>query len=231
MNPWTVTTWNVHGSARPPIDALAEVIATESPDVVAVQEIRAGQARALARALAMRRVWALKHYPYTRLLFWTGEGLALLSPHGLSGVGHAELSLRQRRWSHRRRITVWCDVERDGERLRIYDTHLDAEPDVHERRAQAARLAHLIGTHAVAPVVIAGDLNDDTDATVIDALPGIEHVDPIPPSNPSIAPTQRLDHVLLPPDARAVSVTVPGGGADWAALSDHLPVTVRFTVG
>jgi len=27
-----------------------------------------------------------------------------------------------------------------------------------------------------------------------------------------------------------VSVTVPAGGATWAAISDHLPVTVRFTL-
>jgi endonuclease/exonuclease/phosphatase family metal-dependent hydrolase len=231
MTTWTITTWNVHGSTRPSIDALAEAISTESPDVVAVQEIRACQARSLARTLAMRRVWALKHFPYSPLVFWAGEGLALLSPHRLSDAGHVELSLNQRPWDYRRRIALWCDVERDGERLRVYDVHLDSEPDVHERRAQASRLAHLVATHAAPRVVIAGDLNDDTDTAVIDALPGIEHVDPLPPTNPATVPTKRLDHVLMPPDATAVSVTVPGGGDAWAELSDHLPVTARFTLG
>jgi endonuclease/exonuclease/phosphatase family metal-dependent hydrolase len=43
-------------------------------------------------------------------------------------------------------------------------------------------------------------------------------------------PAQLLDHVLLPAAATDVSVSVPRGGTDWAAISDHLPVTVRFSI-
>ena len=49
-------------------------------------------------------------------------------------------------------------------------------------------------------------------------------------SNPSEAPTQALDHVLLPENAVDVEVDAPAGGEQWAAISDHLPVTVRFTL-
>ena len=79
------------------------------------------------------------------------------------------------------------------------------------------------------PAIVAGDFNDADDPTIIDALPGVEHVVPSN-SNPSGQPTQLLDHVLLPADAIDVSVGVPAGGTDWAAISDHLPVTVRFTL-
>jgi endonuclease/exonuclease/phosphatase family metal-dependent hydrolase len=41
---------------------------------------------------------------------------------------------------------------------------------------------------------------------------------------------QVLDHVLLPPDARDVDTVVPEGGAWWASLSDHLPVTCRSSL-
>ena len=41
---------------------------------------------------------------------------------------------------------------------------------------------------------------------------------------------KRLDHVLLPPEAESVTVSVPGGGGHWPEISDHLPVTVRFTM-
>ena len=61
------------------------------------------------------------------------------------------------------------------------------------------------------------------------SLPGVEHVVPSG-TNPSEQPTQLLDHVLLPADATDVTVSVPGGGTDWAAISDHLPVTVRFAI-
>jgi endonuclease/exonuclease/phosphatase family metal-dependent hydrolase len=46
--------------------------------------------------------------------------------------------------------------------------------------------------------------------------------------NPAAAPTHVLDHVFLMADANNVATTVPAGGAEWAELSDHLPVTVRF---
>ncbi len=226
---WSVTTWNVHGAERPPIDRLAATIAAESPDIAAIQEIRSAQARSLAKALGMKSYWTLKHYPYTRLGCWYAEGLAILSPHALASTGSSELTLGESRSSYMRRIVQWADIDRgDGARVRCYNAHLSSGQAVFERRAEASRLAHLIRTHrSNRPVVIAGDFNDDTDAAVIAALPGVEHLTP-PPSTPSEAPTQTLDHVLLPPDAVDVSVSIPAGGADWAELSDHLPLTVRF---
>ncbi len=79
------------------------------------------------------------------------------------------------------------------------------------------------------PPIVAGDFNDADDPTIIAALPGIEHIAPSN-TNPSLEPRQLLDHVLLPANATGVSVVVPSGGQDWAAISDHLPVTVRFSL-
>jgi endonuclease/exonuclease/phosphatase family metal-dependent hydrolase len=228
---WSVTTWNVHGSARPPIDRLAIAIATQTPDVVAIQEIRSSQARALAAALDMEAGWTRKHFPYTRIMFHTAEGMAILSPHRLGPIDSAELSLGRSSSSYRRRIVQWADITReDGARLRVYNAHLASGQDVYERRAQAARLTSVITKHGSdLPFVIAGDLNDDADVAVVAALPAVEHITPTP-SNPSGAPSQSLDHVLLPADAGDVSSSIPAGGADWAELSDHLPVTVRFAL-
>ena len=47
----TVLTWNLHGSARPDLDAVAEPLRVMAPDVAAVQEVQHGQAIAIARAL------------------------------------------------------------------------------------------------------------------------------------------------------------------------------------
>lgn len=228
---WAVTTWNVHGSTRPPIDALAGALAAQSPDVVAVQEIRSGQARALARALGMGRHWSAKHFPFTRLAFWTAEGLAILSPHDITSTGSTELTLGASRRTYLRRIAQWADIEReDGSLLRVYNVHLSSGDAQFERRAEAARLARLVESHRCEhQVVVAGDLNDDTDLEVIAAMPGVEHLTP-PPTNPSEQPTQTLDHVLLPADARAVALSIPAGGDEWADLSDHLPLTVRFAL-
>lgn len=226
-----MTTWNVHGSARPPIDRLAAAIADQAPDVVAVQEVRASQARALATALRMESGWTRKHYPYSRILYRKAEGMAILTPHGLGSTGSAKLSLGVPSSSFRRRVVQWADVARDdGARLRVYNAHLASGEDVYERRAQAARLARVIADHGDdLPFVIAGDLNDDTDVEVIAALPGVEHLAPSA-SNPSDVPSQTLDHVLLPGGAIEVGTSIPAGGEDWADLSDHLPLTVHFAL-
>ena len=74
-----------------------------------------------------------------------------------------------------------------------------------------------------------GDLNDTGSPEIIALLPGIEVLAP-PPTNPSDRPTASIDHVLVPPEATGVSVSAPAGGPGWAELSDHLPLTVRFTL-
>ena len=78
-------------------------------------------------------------------------------------------------------------------------------------------------------VIVGGDFNDDRDGSVIDLLPGIEHLTP-PPTCPARNPSKVLDHVLLPRTRRACRSPFRPVTTDWAAISDHLPVTVRFTL-
>jgi endonuclease/exonuclease/phosphatase family metal-dependent hydrolase len=226
---WTVTTWNVHGSAKPDTEALADALATESPDVVLLQEVRQSQARQIAERLSMRYTWALKHYPFTPLLKDAAEGLAVMTPHALDAAGHSEISDGRTKWRSTRRIAQWCLVGRpDTSAYRIYNLHLSSGDEGPARRAEAVASNELISAHGdVPPAIVGGDFNDNTDPTIIDALPGIEHMAPLP-THPAQVPRQVIDHVLLPADATEVSTTVPAGGPAWAALSDHLPVTVRF---
>lgn len=229
--PWAVTTWNVHGAEKPDVSGVAAAIRTESPDVVVLQEIRQAQARKLAGALTMRYSWAFKHNPYTRLIASRAEGMAIMTPHSLDAAGHTEISDGRSRRSWRRRIAQWALVGRsDGELIRIYNLHLSPHEDAASRRAEAVRVRGVVAEHGdELPAVVAGDLNDAGDPHIVFALPGIEHVVPAY-TNPSDVPSQVLDHVLMPPEATGVSATVPAGGADWATLSDHLPLTVRFTI-
>ena len=226
---WTVTTWNLRGAGKPDIAAIATAIEVESPDVVVIQEIRKTQASDLARALGMRFTWALKHYPFTPLLKGSAEGMAILTPHALDAAGHSELSVKKSKWTHKRCIALWCLVGRsDALAYRIYNVQLASSGIAADRLAQAIDVAELVKSHGDAlPAIVAGDFNDGTDASIIFALPGVEHIPPSP-TNPADAPTETLDHVLLPAAARNVNTTVPAGSAEWAAISDHLPVTVRF---
>ena len=224
-------TWNVHGSQEPDPQALAAVIRAEAPDVVAVQEIRRGQAEALATALTMRYSWALKHAPYTRLMPSLYEGMSIMTPHAIGAAAHSEISDHVGMRSWRRRIAQWALIGRpDRSLMAVVNLHLSPHDDAESRRSEAQRVGEIVAQIGDdQPTVVAGDFNDADDPTIVDLLPGVEHMEPSP-TNPAGVPTQLLDHVLLPPDAYQVAVTVPAGGDDWAAISDHLPVTVRFSL-
>lgn len=224
-------TWNLHGSARPDIEAATRSIRAQAPDIVVLQEVRKHQAEAIGRALTMRYAWALKHAPYTRAMWWRSEGMAILTPHLLDAVGHTEISDDQPMRSWRRRIAQWALVGRaDRSMAMIYNLHLSPHQDADSRRSEARRVAGIVDEIGDdPPPIVAGDFNDADDPSIIEALPGVEHERPAD-TNPSESPNQLLDHVLLPANATGVSVTVPTGGPEWAAISDHLPVTVRFTL-
>jgi endonuclease/exonuclease/phosphatase family metal-dependent hydrolase len=227
---WTVTTWNLHGSAGPPIASVAARLRPLSSDVVVLQEVQERQAESLADALGMQHHWALKHYPWTPLLRSKAEGMAILTPHELTATGSVSLTPDTSRWTYKHRILVWGLVKRaDHSAYRVYDVHLtggDAAPD---RLAQAQRIAALVAEHGGAPAILAGDLNDHDESAVLDALPGIEG-DSTTPTTPSDAPTRRIDHVLVPDAGKEIVVRVPAGGGEWAALSDHVPVTTTFAL-
>lgn len=228
---WTVLTWNIQGTKHTDLDLIRDVIRAETPDVVVLQEARRPQTAQLAALLAMTSTWTEKHHPFRPLLPGRAEGAALLTPHTLTATGDVEISSAASKRSYKRRVLQWGTVQRaDASAYRVYNAHLSPNDLAAERRAEAAEIARLVASHGDSPpAVVAGDFNDQSEPEIIAALPGIEHV-VSPDTNPADTPVQSLDHVLLPPEAYAVSVSVPGGGDDWAALSDHLPVTVRFTL-
>lgn len=230
-NEWAVLTWNIQGSKPTDLARVADVIAAESPDVVALQEVRRPQAAELADRLAMSSVWNVKHHPWRPLFPRKAEGAALLSPHTLGNTNHAEVSDASSKRNYRRRIVQWALVERaDGSAYRVFNLHLSPHDMHEERRNEAAHISAIARSLTDSPpTIIAGDLNDHGSPEMITLLPGIEAIAP-PPTNPSHAPTDCIDHVLVPPASSAVSVSVPAGGIEWAELSDHLPLTVRFTL-
>lgn len=224
-------TWNIQGNKRTDLDRLTEIISTETPDVVVLQETRQPQARRIAAQLSMTHCWVEKHNLLRPLFPSRAEGASIFTPHALSANGDARVSDESSRRSYRRRIVQWATVTRDdASRCRIYNAHLSPHELVAERLAEATRIAGIVASHGEEPpAVIAGDLNDAGEPQVIATLPGIEALG-APATNPAAAPVQRLDHVLVPPTATDISVSAPVGGEEWARLSDHLPVTVRFTL-
>jgi endonuclease/exonuclease/phosphatase family metal-dependent hydrolase len=228
MTTWRVLTWNIHGTDRPNLDVISEVITGYEPDVVALQEVQHRQARSLARRLHWRALWTRKHYPYSPFVWWRTEGLALLTPHSVDEMVSASISPGVTTWTFRHRVVMVATVSRDGDRLRVANVHLGTrDPD--ERIAQARRAVPIIGDRR--PLVVAGDLNGADEVEVIREFGVLGLVDPGGDfSNPAIAPRQRLDYVLVPDSAVVTANLTPAGGEQWSDLSDHLPVLVAFSV-
>jgi len=228
MTAWRVLTWNILGSHRPNLDVVAEVILGYSPDVITLQEIRRKQARVLARRLEWRFVWTRKHYPYTPLVWWRAEGLAIATPHKIGEPITGTISPGVSTWTFRHRVAMAVTVTRGGDVLRIANTHL-ASHNADERIAQAARVVSMVGERR--PAVVAGDFNSADEVEVLREFRWLDLVDPGgEDSSPAIAPMQRIDYVLVPESATVTLQITPSGGEPWHQLSDHLPVLVEFEV-
>src|SRR3954454_23848173 len=145
-----VMSWNVHGSAGPNTADLAARIRDAGVDVVGLQEIRRGQAGAVATALGWNHVWARKHFPYGPI-WWLAEGMAIMSPHVIAAHQHFVLNRGSSVWSHRRRIMqrVWLTPP-DGARVRVYNAHLASDGAPAERSAQATVVAGRIAEDRLA---------------------------------------------------------------------------------
>jgi endonuclease/exonuclease/phosphatase family metal-dependent hydrolase len=233
-------TWNLRGSGDPPLRAIIDTLRDISPDILVLQEVRRHQARRLARALGWQVSWHRKHHPYSPFVWWTTEGMALVTPHRLTETGSTSLTPGATTWNYRHRVAVQGLVTRaDTSAYRVLDLHLASDDDgAAARLAQAHRALQWTASADSAPILVAGDFNDHADVEVVTALcDGVRQdawtvaTDRSPGDGatcPSEVPTKRLDHVLVPDDVTVVRAHVPPGGEPWTAISDHLPLVVTF---
>lgn len=228
---WRVLTWNILGAKNDDPLAVAAHLRRSNPNVVALQEVRHSQAKQLASVLGWNMVWQRKHYPFTPLVWWRAEGQALIAPTKFVDPRHYVLSRGVSTWTYRHRIMLTATVERGGERLHVCNVHLSSS-DADERIEQARRAARFIAAEPATLRVVCGDLNAANELEVIREFHAIGVRDTGGDfTNPSRAPSQRLDYVLVPENARVSAIDTPDGGDEWAALSDHLPVLVEFSAG
>lgn len=237
-----LVTWNLLGSAGPSVEAVAGVLAPLDVDVVLLQEVQRRQARGIARALGGWNVtWTFKHWP----LRVPAEGLAILSRLGWSQ--RRRIVLRPAPWwDWRRRVALVVELDLPEGPVVVVNAHLSPH---HAQRAgglttEVERLERALAEHWPGQdSIVAGDLNDspggaahralvsagrhDAWAAVHGDLPepaGATNWTPGP--RRGRAPTQRLDHVLVPAGWEPISARVLDDDG-LAELSDHLPLVVE----
>lgn len=229
-----VMTYNIH-IGNPPsevaatrnLQAIANVINLQKPDLVALQEVdvnttRSGkdvdQAKELARLTGM-------YYFYTKAIDYQGGqfGDAVLSRLPIIESKRYELSVTPELGGELRSVAMIV-VEKEGIRFNFASTHLDHLSSDANRDHQARELVNHIKV-LDKPLIIAGDLNAQPTHNAIKILQGqltYACASNCPLTFPAVNPNRTIDYILLNKpekftvkDYRVVNETY---------ASDHLPV-------
>lgn len=233
-----VMTYNVHGcrgtDGRFSHRRIAEVIAEQSPDIVALQELDVKRARSghidQAEQIASDLQMHMQFFPAFRLAdeqygdaILSRWPLALKRANGLPGLRLLP--------KLEPRGALWTAIDIDGVPLQMFNTHLGLL-----RRERNAQVAALLGGDWIAheecrgPIVLAGDFNFISGSRayrqVTSTLIDVQRT----PANsfprrtfPSRFPRLRIDYIFVSPSIYVVQVQTPVSQLTRAA-SDHLPV-------
>ncbi len=237
-------TYNVHRCVgtdrRLDVGRVAEVIAAQSPHIVALQELDVGRARTggvdQAHRLAQRLGMAFHFnaaFKVEEELF--GDAILTALPERLVKAGpipgHPRFSQLEPRGA------VWVEIETAEGALNVINTHLGLVP--REQRIQAAALTGKDWVEAApngAPLVLVGDMN----ATPRNAayrilaarLAESRRVAPFShraPTFPSTFPVLAIDHVFASEAVVVDAVRTPLDPLSRLA-SDHLPLVVDLSL-
>ena len=158
----------------------------------------------------------LSRYP---IVAWENDTLTRLSTQSENAVPTRMPGL----------LAATLDVH--GMRLRVFVTHLDYRKDPSVRQTQVAEM--LARINAVdSPTLLLGDLNASPDAAELQPLFARMHDSWLTAAGPGFtypadSPSERIDYVLVSPNARVDTAFVPV----VPAASDHRPVVVDLSFG
>lgn len=231
-----VATYNVRGCVgmdrRRSETRIAEVIASLSADVVALQELDLGRARSAgvdqAQLIAEQLGWLRLFAPAMR----NGDehyGNAIISRYPLTLVRALELPGEGSWYCREKRIALWAAAETEIGRVQIINTHFGLGRA--ERFLQAKVLTESLGALPDGePLVLLGDFN---------SLPGSRSIRIIrdhllsarallPSAGPCRTfptrfPTVAVDHIFMNESLDLTSLSVPRPAGAGVA-SDHYPL-------
>ena len=240
-----VMTYNVHGCVgtdrRLDVARIADVVAREQPDVVALQELDVGRARSAgvdqAHAIA-ERVGMSHHFNAAFRVAEEQYGDAILSRLPMRLVRSGALPRPARAGVLELRGALWVEVEVDGVAVQIINTHLGLVPMEQKGQVDALLGGEWGGAAAFrkGPGLLVGDFNAASRYAAYRrlasaftdlqrALPG-----PTVPTFPSRLPMIRIDHLFGAGAVRAMDAWAPNHLLARTA-SDHLPLVADVEVG
>lgn len=239
-----IMTYNVHlcigTDRRLDVGRIADVIAAEAPDIIALQELDVGRARTggLDQAQDLAKRLGMKFHFNAAMTFENeayGDAILTGLPERLIKAGPLPGYPRIRGLEPRG--ALWVAVRVGDHEVQVITTHLGLLPQ--EQRRQAAALAGvgwLGDPDRIGPTIFLGDLNAHRRSAVCrvllhgfkDARGQIEGRSGIP-TFPATLPLVGLDHVFVSHDLNVEAIWAPWDRRARRA-SDHLPLVVDFRI-
>lgn len=222
-----VVTYNIHQgfdlSGRPSLEAIADLIEAQQPEIVALQEVPRGWVvngsvdalKWLAQRLGMHTAWGPAADP-----FW---GNAVLSRYPIASIENRPMPNNAALRFDRAYLLVTIEV--DGESIQVVATHLHhIEREPQHRLPQVRALLNGIDWNR--PTILLGDLNAQAHHTELRLLTGSGLITTNRPvlTYPAGRPRRQIDHILVTDhfvinELKAIPTTA----------SDHLPLTALLS--
>ncbi len=239
-----ILTYNIHRCVgtdrRLDVGRVADVIAAQRPDIVALQEVDVGCARTggvdQAQAIAGRLGMAFRFHAALKVeeeLY--GDAILTALPERLVRAGPLPGHPGLRRLEPRG--ALWVEITIGDVRLQVLNTHLGLVP--REQLIQATALAGphwLGGPDRRDPLIVLGDLNAGPRSAACRALPhDLRDATASPRGGrrlatfPSAVPLRQIDHLFASADVIIEAIHTPRDAATRRA-SDHLPLVADFTI-
>ena len=245
-----IMTYNVHrcvgADGRLDVGRVAEVIARQRPDIVALQEVDVGRARTRhvdqAHELAHRLDMAF-HFNAALTIEEERYGDAILTRLPERRVKSGPLPGHPGHKAFRAlepRGALWLAVTIEGREVQVFNTHLGLVPAEQAAQATALAGADWLGHAACrAPTILVGDLNAVVGSRALRRLmarlqdarwlarPPRGAAGGFLATFPSRMPLAPIDHILVSRGIVVRAMSVPRDGL-VAVASDHAPLVMDF---
>ncbi len=227
----TVMTYNIHAmrGMDKVLDAtrIADVILSEKPDLVGLQEVdhltaRSGQ----FDAVSFFSEYTGMHAVYMKTFDYQGGAFGNMILSRFPIVAQEEIRLPSREAYEVRLLMKVTVVTDRGDTLHFYNTHLDHHGEDSDRPAQMKKIVDVLSADSGKRIFL-GDLNCEPGSEPIRMLDGImERCGPEEKTYPADLPERIIDHIYIGPGSGLKCGTVRV--VPETTASDHRPVVATL---
>ncbi len=233
-----ILSYNIH-HANPPskpniidIEAIANVIKKQQPDLVALQEIDVYTDRSgknLNEADEIARLTGMQAYFAKAIDYGGGEyGVAILSKYPMEKMTNNPLPTADGTGGEHRTLATAVINLPGNKKIVFACTHLDAQKNDTNRLLQIQKIADILEGEKL-PVIIAGDFNATPNSNVINTLDKYftrTCINNCGFTIPVIIPTKTIDFIAYKPSDKFIVIEQKVIDEQYA--SDHRPVLALF---